>query len=391
MPARLHVPEDGGLRVGCAHCNQQFIVRNPAFFKAINDGKKAVLTINCPACEKAFAVNWEGRVAKRYAAWVEKTMEAIAYCFVQYLRFDSWVNKGLEKVGHALQKVTTLSIRPLALSVMVFGLLFMAFGPVVTQGPDYLTGGLFLGGIWTYFLRLELKYLWHKTKHGEDAQSGGAIARPDRRLFMSALFHRALFGLLILIAVLSVTTLRVDVLLNGTVLLPARHRHLDDLRGPTLDDRHGPTAGGTEAVRAEDSRACLGSNLMPSQRDYDYNINDNVLVRLTPAGHRAYNEYYERLFADYASEFGIPEIRYVEIEGERWAKFQIWGFMQIFGPAIYMGMTEGLFLNNHIKFPESGHFVVRPRESRELERRFPQLADSSDRPPEDRIDLLMQG
>jgi hypothetical protein len=78
------------------------------------------------------------------------------------------------------------------------------------------------------------------------------------------------------------------------------------------------------------------------------NINNEVLVRLTPQGHA-------RLMANHAELFKgqrhAPEYEPPKRTADGWDRFQLWHLMQQFGPHIFMGMPGQFFVNNEVRLP----------------------------------------
>lgn len=64
-----------------------------------------------------------------------------------------------------------------------------------------------------------------------------------------------------------------------------------------------------------------------------FNINDYVWVKLNDKG----KELYLRSFDDIPLEF--RRVRLLEVDSDGYSKFQMWSFMQIFGPHISMGFN----------------------------------------------------
>lgn len=63
-----------------------------------------------------------------------------------------------------------------------------------------------------------------------------------------------------------------------------------------------------------------------------FNINDNVYVKLTNEGKRAYQEYRSKYDLN-ALGIKAPTVK----KENGYSVFQMWEVMQIFGPYIYMG------------------------------------------------------
>ena len=76
---------------------------------------------------------------------------------------------------------------------------------------------------------------------------------------------------------------------------------------------------------------------------FERNINDEIIVKLTPAGERVYTMnavYREKLNDDHVYSF------------------QIWDFMVIFGSRLYLDMQDILFENNKIVFPDMTRYSI---------------------------------
>jgi hypothetical protein len=76
------------------------------------------------------------------------------------------------------------------------------------------------------------------------------------------------------------------------------------------------------------------------------NLNDKVSVRLTPAGEAIWADWYRagnplRSIPDYITK---------KIDEKGWISFQLWDFMNVFGPALYLGMHAPLFVENDVRF-----------------------------------------
>jgi hypothetical protein len=80
---------------------------------------------------------------------------------------------------------------------------------------------------------------------------------------------------------------------------------------------------------------------------FEININEYVYVQLTEKGKQVYYDYYHAL--DKLGNLNLGELELQEYK-EGYVKFQLWQFIQIFGPKIYLGMTEPLFKNNDLQF-----------------------------------------
>lgn len=68
------------------------------------------------------------------------------------------------------------------------------------------------------------------------------------------------------------------------------------------------------------------------------NINDEVIVKLTPEGERVYT----------MNCIGNRS----RLNNDGVYNFQIWDFMAIFGPEIHHGMQKLLFVSNKLVFPD---------------------------------------
>ena len=77
------------------------------------------------------------------------------------------------------------------------------------------------------------------------------------------------------------------------------------------------------------------------------NINDYVWVQLTDIGKQVYYDFYDYYDRLSMSSFGAPELKE---DKDGYSAFQIWEFMQIFGPKTYMGMVGTPIKNNNIQF-----------------------------------------
>jgi hypothetical protein len=78
------------------------------------------------------------------------------------------------------------------------------------------------------------------------------------------------------------------------------------------------------------------------------NVNDEVLVRLTPQGHARLMANHAELFKgiSYAPEY-VPPKR----TADGWDRFQLWVLMAAFGPYLHNGMTGQFFINNEVRLP----------------------------------------
>lgn len=77
------------------------------------------------------------------------------------------------------------------------------------------------------------------------------------------------------------------------------------------------------------------------------NINDEVVVRLTPAGEEAWRRYWLK------TSDGVPEvIRTSATLPDGKVRFQIHHLMYTFGPYCYNGSNELPFVNNEIEILE---------------------------------------
>jgi len=79
------------------------------------------------------------------------------------------------------------------------------------------------------------------------------------------------------------------------------------------------------------------------------NLNDNVWVRLTPAG----EDMWAKSWEDY-SPSGVPlAVREAATERDGWIRFQLWDLMHTFGPALVVGCPKLPFEDNKIKLEET--------------------------------------
>lgn len=96
---------------------------------------------------------------------------------------------------------------------------------------------------------------------------------------------------------------------------------------------------------------------MGETRFTEANVNDCVLVKLTPFGEQLWAAYWRpaldrisSLLHKYPTTNGIPDdVRHVDEEGR--TEFQMWQLMAIFGEAMYNGQTQQPFVDNKIWYP----------------------------------------
>lgn len=80
----------------------------------------------------------------------------------------------------------------------------------------------------------------------------------------------------------------------------------------------------------------------------EFNINEIVRVKVTPAGWKRIEQSYNELYANYKKliypEFEIPPYEnHYKADEEGYTEFQLWKFMAEFGPHIHMGQHEAFF------------------------------------------------
>lgn len=79
------------------------------------------------------------------------------------------------------------------------------------------------------------------------------------------------------------------------------------------------------------------------------NMNDKVLVKLTPFGHEVLNAFYEDTWIIRKERYeAIKSMHHPDDQGNM--TFQLWELFQIFGPVLYMGIKDIPFENNAITF-----------------------------------------
>ena len=78
----------------------------------------------------------------------------------------------------------------------------------------------------------------------------------------------------------------------------------------------------------------------------DLNVNDEVLVRLTPYALALMMENHFKLFcgAKHAPRFAAPEA-----DSEGWTRMQLWRLMQEFGGGMYNGNPNQCFEGNVVR------------------------------------------
>lgn len=96
----------------------------------------------------------------------------------------------------------------------------------------------------------------------------------------------------------------------------------------------------------------LEHNLQPANTEKIFeaegptrNLNDEVLVKVTPEGETAYQEYYRAVFK--GSSVDIPTL---ERDADGYSRMQLWEVANIFGPHMYMGAA--LPIETELKFVE---------------------------------------
>lgn len=78
------------------------------------------------------------------------------------------------------------------------------------------------------------------------------------------------------------------------------------------------------------------------------NINDKVLVKLTPIGHALLAANYGKAFEGHPS---LPPYKPPPADSEGWTEFQLWVLMAEFGPHLYNGRIGTLFVDNEVRLP----------------------------------------
>lgn len=68
----------------------------------------------------------------------------------------------------------------------------------------------------------------------------------------------------------------------------------------------------------------------------EHNINEYIKVKLKPKGIDIYKQYFKQYEAFGLSIEPIP----LNTDESGWTLFQMWNFMEIFGPHMQIGMTE---------------------------------------------------
>lgn len=84
-----------------------------------------------------------------------------------------------------------------------------------------------------------------------------------------------------------------------------------------------------------------------------FNVNSFIRVRLTDKGveilRRRHQTLWEMVYAHSSRE--IPPFR-LDTDDEGWTRFQMWDFIQVFGPVTGMGVQESYSTNIQIEFVE---------------------------------------
>ncbi len=78
------------------------------------------------------------------------------------------------------------------------------------------------------------------------------------------------------------------------------------------------------------------------------NFNDYVLVKVTPAGEKIWDEHW----AEVRVIMGNPEAGILERDEDGFTKIQLWELANVFGPAMCNG-SRALPVEMNFKFPES--------------------------------------
>jgi hypothetical protein len=74
----------------------------------------------------------------------------------------------------------------------------------------------------------------------------------------------------------------------------------------------------------------------------EFNMNDTVLVRLTPEGHEQYRKSWNELRLE------PPPLK---SEEDGWTRFQLWDLCNTFGPALYNGSRVPFETTIRLEFP----------------------------------------
>jgi hypothetical protein len=78
------------------------------------------------------------------------------------------------------------------------------------------------------------------------------------------------------------------------------------------------------------------------------NINNEVLVKLTPYAHEIMREKHFKLYNGAAH---APEFKFPEADEDGYTKIQLWELMREFGDAMYNGNPRQCFVDNIIIVP----------------------------------------
>ena len=81
---------------------------------------------------------------------------------------------------------------------------------------------------------------------------------------------------------------------------------------------------------AKTIRALLSAPATPSEGLVRFNVNDNVRVKVTDAGRKAYRAYHDQLGLN-------PDDYNLKVGPDGWTEMQLWEVMQYFGHATYNG------------------------------------------------------
>jgi hypothetical protein len=72
------------------------------------------------------------------------------------------------------------------------------------------------------------------------------------------------------------------------------------------------------------------------KKQVEFNINENVYVRLTPYG--------KKVLQERAVFYGYPYIEKQEVDG--WSRWQMWDLISTFGECLYLGAAQLPFLTD---------------------------------------------
>ena len=81
----------------------------------------------------------------------------------------------------------------------------------------------------------------------------------------------------------------------------------------------------------------------------EFNINESVRVKWTPAGLAAVEEWHREGLGEMAEGLPVTE---ADVDADGFTSIQLWQLMQIVGPRLRFGMIEPLFENNAIHLEE---------------------------------------